>query len=67
MCIRANQPAEGDRPTAPTQRHPQKHIEVLMGEETALVRPYLLAFGQRARQRAVCALTGAPYCSAEDL
>ncbi|MGW8330969.1 hypothetical protein ACWGLE_24105 [Streptomyces sp. NPDC055897] len=70
LCIRANQPAEGDRTTASAKRHPEKYIEVLMGEETALVRPYLLAFEQRARQRAapspVCAFTGTPYCSAED-
>ncbi|WP_167159212.1 hypothetical protein [Streptomyces sp. MBT27] len=56
---------------APIPSYPQKYTEVLMGEETALVRPYLLASEQRARQSttppAVCALTRTPYCSAEDL
>ncbi|MEV6048239.1 hypothetical protein [Streptomyces xanthochromogenes] len=71
ICDRANQPADGDRMMSPIPSHPQKYTEVLMGEETALVRPYLLASEQRTRQRAtppaVCALAGTPYCSAEDL
>ncbi|MFE9121694.1 hypothetical protein [Streptomyces sp. NPDC007172] len=71
FCAKANQPAEGSRTATPIPRHPQKYTEVLMGEETALVRPYLLASEQRAWQRAtppaLCALTKTPYCTAEDL
>ena len=71
VCTRANHPAGSDRGVAQIPRQPQKHTDVLIGEETALIRPYLLASEQRAQQRATMlalrALVATPYCSAEVL
>ena len=71
FCTKANHPAGSDRGVAKIPRHPQKHTEVLIGEETALIRPYLLASEQRAQHRATMlalrALVETPYCSTEVL
>ncbi|MER0447280.1 hypothetical protein ABR738_22480 [Streptomyces sp. Edi4] len=71
VCTTANHPAGSDRGVEQIPGQPQKHTEVLIGEETALIRPYLLASEQRAQQRATMlalhALVETPYCSAEVL